>query len=68
MAREKTKIITVFGSSRPEDGHADYVEALELGREIELAGEFSDAAHPARKVVVGERNGRGPHHKQRRGQ
>ena len=34
----KTKIITVFGSSRPEDGHADYVEALELGRALAAAG------------------------------
>src|ERR1700680_1595121 len=35
---EKTKIITVFGSSRPGDGHADYVEALELGRALAAAG------------------------------
>ncbi len=35
---EKTKIITVFGSSRPEDGHADYAEALELGRALATAG------------------------------
>src|ERR1700688_4056294 len=35
---EKTRIITVFGSSRPEDGHADYVEALELGRVLAAAG------------------------------
>jgi len=35
---EKTKIITVFGSSRPEDGHRDYVEALELGRALAAAG------------------------------
>ena len=34
----KTKIITVFGSSRPEDGHADYEEALELGRALAAAG------------------------------
>jgi hypothetical protein len=33
-----TKIITVFGSSRPEDGHADYAEALELGRALAAAG------------------------------
>ena len=32
------KIITVFGSSRPEDGHADYAEALELGRALARAG------------------------------
>ena len=35
---EKSKIITVFGSSRPEDGHADYAEALELGRALAAAG------------------------------
>jgi uncharacterized protein (TIGR00725 family) len=35
---EKTKIITVFGSSRPEDGHPDYAEALELGRALGAAG------------------------------
>jgi uncharacterized protein (TIGR00730 family) len=33
-----TKIITVFGSSRPEDGHADYAEALELGRALATEG------------------------------
>jgi len=33
-----TRIITVFGSSRPEDGHADYLEALELGRSLAAAG------------------------------
>jgi uncharacterized protein (TIGR00730 family) len=32
------KIITVFGSSRPEDGHADYREALELGSALAHAG------------------------------
>jgi len=32
------KIITVFGSSRPEDGHADYAEALELGRALATEG------------------------------
>jgi uncharacterized protein (TIGR00730 family) len=35
---EKAKIITVFGSSRPEDGHADYAQALELGRALAAAG------------------------------
>src|SRR5579863_6358184 len=35
---QKRKIITVFGSSRPEDGHADYAEALELGRALAAAG------------------------------
>lgn len=32
------KIITVFGSSRPEDGHTDYAEAFELGRALAAAG------------------------------
>ena len=35
---DKTKTITVFGSSRPEDGQADYSEALELGRALASAG------------------------------
>ena len=35
---EKRKIITVFGSSRPEDGHADYAEAFALGRALATAG------------------------------
>jgi hypothetical protein len=35
---DETKIITVFGSSRPEDGHADYAEALELGRALAAVG------------------------------
>jgi uncharacterized protein (TIGR00730 family) len=35
---EKTRVITVFGSSRPEAGHADYVEAFELGRALVGAG------------------------------
>jgi uncharacterized protein (TIGR00725 family) len=38
IVSEKTKIITVFGSSRPEDGHGDYTEAFELGRTLALAG------------------------------
>ena len=32
------KIVTVFGSSRPEEGHADYAEALDLGRSLAGAG------------------------------
>jgi uncharacterized protein (TIGR00730 family) len=35
---KQTRIITVFGSSRPEDGHADYMEALELGRALAATG------------------------------
>jgi uncharacterized protein (TIGR00725 family) len=35
---DKQKIITVFGSSRPEDGHADYTEAFALGRALAAAG------------------------------
>src|SRR5882757_1495194 len=34
------KIITVFGSSRPEDGHADYLEAFELGRALAVTSSF----------------------------
>ena len=32
------KIITVFGSSRPEEDHADYGEALALGRALAAEG------------------------------
>jgi uncharacterized protein (TIGR00730 family) len=35
---ENPKIITVFGSSRPEEGHADYAEAFDLGRALATAG------------------------------
>src|SRR6202166_5330310 len=35
---EKNKVITVFGSSRPEEGHADYAEAVDLGRALAAAG------------------------------
>ena len=35
---EPKKIITVFGSSRPEEGHLDYAEALALGRDLAAAG------------------------------
>ena len=28
------KVITVFGSSRPAEGHGDYAEAVELGRAL----------------------------------
>jgi len=35
---DKIKIITVFGSSHPQDGHEDYAEALELGRALAAAG------------------------------
>jgi uncharacterized protein (TIGR00730 family) len=35
---DKMKTITVFGSSRPEEGHADYAEAVELGRALVAAG------------------------------
>jgi uncharacterized protein (TIGR00730 family) len=34
----KRKVITVFGSSRPEEGHAEYAEAVELGRALAEAG------------------------------
>jgi uncharacterized protein (TIGR00730 family) len=32
------KVITVFGSSRPAEGHADYEEAVELGRALAKVG------------------------------
>ena len=35
---DNRKVITVFGSSRPEEGHADYTEALELGGALAQAG------------------------------
>src|ERR1700687_5676797 len=35
---DKMKTITIFGSSRPEEGHADYAEAVELGRALVAAG------------------------------
>ena len=38
LMNQKLKIITVFGSSRPEEGHADYAEAFELGRALASAG------------------------------
>jgi uncharacterized protein (TIGR00730 family) len=34
----ETRTITVFGSSRPEEGHAEYAEAVELGRALATAG------------------------------
>jgi hypothetical protein len=34
----QSKIITVFGSSRPQDGHSDYAEALDLGRALASSG------------------------------
>src|SRR3979490_871698 len=35
---DKMKTITVFGSSRPEEGHAEYTEAMELGRALAAEG------------------------------
>jgi uncharacterized protein (TIGR00730 family) len=32
------KVITVFGSSRPEEGHMEYAEAVELGCALAAAG------------------------------
>ncbi len=34
----RMKVITVFGSSRPKEGHRDFAEALELGRTLAEAG------------------------------
>src|ERR1700675_2892056 len=36
--KTKPKIITVFGSSRPQEGHADYAEAVDLGSALASAG------------------------------
>lgn len=38
MAKRKEKVITVFGSSRPRDGQADYEMARELGRLLAECG------------------------------
>jgi uncharacterized protein (TIGR00725 family) len=35
---KKSKVITVCGSSRPEEGHGDYGEASERGRALAAAG------------------------------
>src|SRR6266446_3748227 len=35
---DKQKVITVFGSSRPEEDHAEYAEAVELGKALAEAG------------------------------
>ncbi|MCU1340986.1 MAG: putative Rossmann fold nucleotide-binding protein [Candidatus Acidoferrum typicum] len=35
---DNKKVITVFGSSRPEEGHADYAQAVELGKSLAEAG------------------------------
>ncbi len=32
------KIVTVFGSSRPQEGDADYAEARELGKQLARRG------------------------------
>src|ERR1700722_11380966 len=34
----QSKIITVFGSLRPQDRHSDYAEALDLGRALASSG------------------------------
>jgi hypothetical protein len=38
MAKSKEQIITVFGSSRPREGHPDYETARELGRRLAERG------------------------------
>jgi uncharacterized protein (TIGR00725 family) len=40
LTPDQERIITVFGSSRPREGEADYTEARELGREL-AAGAFA---------------------------
>lgn len=34
VSENTSKVITVFGSSRPAEGHGDYAEAVELGRAL----------------------------------
>ncbi len=36
--KSRTNVVTVFGSSRPREGHADYEEARALGRELGKRG------------------------------
>ena len=38
LMNAQPKIVTVFGSSRPEEGHPDYTEAMDLGRTLASAG------------------------------
>jgi len=38
MAKRRTHVVTVFGSSRPREGHADYEIAQELGRQLATRG------------------------------
>jgi uncharacterized protein (TIGR00730 family) len=38
VSESEPKVITVFGSSRPTEGHGDYCEAVELGRALAEAG------------------------------
>ena len=38
MAREKRLVVTVFGSSKPREGEAEYAIAREVGRRIAEAG------------------------------
>ncbi len=42
----KERIVTVFGSSRPHEGNADYEEALSLGRALAERGFKSAKVNP----------------------
>lgn len=38
MGADERRIVTVFGSSQPGEGEADYAQAYELGKQLALAG------------------------------
>jgi uncharacterized protein (TIGR00730 family) len=38
MVADGQRIVTVFGSSQPREGEADYAQAYDLGRQLALAG------------------------------
>jgi uncharacterized protein (TIGR00730 family) len=60
MVADGQRIVTVFGSSQPREGEADYAQAYDLGRQLALAGytlcnggtggTMRAAAHGAREV------------------
>lgn len=35
---DRRQVVTVFGSSQPQEGEADYTQAYELGKQLALAG------------------------------
>jgi uncharacterized protein (TIGR00725 family) len=38
MDADRQRVVTVFGSSQPREGEADYAQAYELGKRLALAG------------------------------